>query len=331
MIRSIDNLKKNKNYSVKLSRIRSKFLSTLIVLIFLFSLIFIANLSSNNCVRAGTVSYIPAPPKGVEKCTLNMEYEYTISTIDTGSYWIFDWGDGYFSDWILVEGNGSSVSKSHSWKLTGTYEVRVKHKSIYNVESQWSSPLTVNIFADLDGDGWSDQIEFSYETGYTDPADYPLDTDGDGIPDEDSYDDKYTGDSNDDNDDFDDAMELQIGSDPKDPTGFKKINIDDTDHYLVDINNDGTSNFFYNTIDKLSTNFGYTEDNIYLIDFNGDTKWDYNYNPVSGTITNYKEWSLFEVPLFWLIVTIIAALIIATYVLFKSGILYVYEVEVVYE
>ena len=84
---------------------------------------------------------------------------------------------------------------------------------------------TANIILDSDGDGWDDEIEESYGTDPHNERDTPLDFDGDGIPDEDSSDGKYIGDTDDDNDALSDDIEDLLGSNSKNKADIITIEI----------------------------------------------------------------------------------------------------------
>lgn len=317
MLKNIDNLKK-KNYS-----------ALLIVFILFFLIIFIVNIVSSTVATAGSVSYTPAPPAGNTSGNVDMFYEYVVSTIDTGSHWMFNWGDGTYSSWVEVGESDNSVSQTHSWNFPGVYEVRIKHRSIYNVESAWSPPLIVEIVLDSDMDGWVDEAEYSYGTSSTDPDDYPFDTDSDGVPDDDSPDGKYIGDDDDDNDGIADVIELQLGSNPKNVLDITKIGISGVSYYLVDVTEDGKSDLFYNTALDRSSTVKIADGGVYLVDFDGNGQWDYTYNPVYKTVTYYEEFSV--LPWLLLALGIFIGALIVVFLLFKTGVLFLYEEYVVEE
>lgn len=328
MIHNKYNLKKNKHYKIKSYKFKPRHITIIMIIIYVFSLILMVNLFNTNCIQGEISFYIPNPPIGPEFGYINIDYEYIIHTTDEGSYWMFDWGDGTISKWILVNESVTSVSKPHSWNSTGIFEVRVKHKNILSGESQWSTPLIIKIDSDLDNDGWTDQIEISYGTNYNDSSKYPLDTDGDRTPDNNSYDGAYIGDLDDDNDGLYDITEFNLGSNPKVPYDVIKINIDNNLHYLVDTDSDGIANLFYNSISKSYSDLDILENDIFLIDFNSDSTWDYSYSSADGMINVQEEWTFFGIPIYLLLIGIIAAIIISIIILFKTGIFYIYEVEV---
>lgn len=322
MLKNTSNLKKNAVI------LKSTFY--LILLISIFFLLSNCILNSNNAnLKASYNQYIPAPPVGDTSGYANVDYEYVIKTIDTKSYWMFDWGDGTYSSWVKLEESDTSISQHHSWSSSGFFEVRVKHKDAYGGEGSWSPPLTVEINLDADGDGWIDVKEFSYRTNSTDPEDYPLDTDNDGIPDNSSPDGKYVGDTDDDNDGLSDTLEIQLGSDSKYNLDVNEIKINGITHYLI--NTKGGSVLFYNVINENATAIGTTKEGLYLIDFNNDGRWEYSYNTIDGSVSTYDEKISFERSWPLAIIAIVIIVILTIFVLFKKGVIYLYDEYVVEE
>ena len=60
-------------------------------------------------------------------------------------YYLFDWDDGTDSGWLGPFDSGAMASASHSWSEVDTYEIRVKAKDVYNVESDWSDSKVIDI------------------------------------------------------------------------------------------------------------------------------------------------------------------------------------------
>lgn len=60
-------------------------------------------------------------------------------------YYMFDWGDGTYSDWLGPYSSGRSVSASHTWDDRGDFNVRVKSKDDHGVMGEWSDPLPVTM------------------------------------------------------------------------------------------------------------------------------------------------------------------------------------------
>lgn len=283
--------------------------SKLIIILLLFSLL-------NICAAAGSF-YIPNPPTGITSGGINIDYEYTIATGEVGSNWKFDWGDGTYSDWIEVEESDASISQTHSWSEYGTYNVRVKHRSIYLTYSPWSDSLVVTISEvfDTDGDGWSNQVEDTYGTDPDDPNDYPLDTDGDGTPD--------STDEDDDNDGLTDIVEGSLGSNSKTSLDVTPTVILGSPFYFVDTDYDGNSDLLYILETGKHTEITIQDGKMHL-DIDADGGWDYTYK--GGLFTIYE-------PFPWLTVIIATILIILLVVilLFKTGVIFLYEEEYVVE
>jgi len=95
-------------------------------------------------------AYVPYPPDGPDSGIINTDYEFIIHTIEVGSSWMFDWGDESNSSWIELKESDIYVSQNHSWTDAGEYGVRVKHRSIYGIDSSWSKPSIINISEESD-------------------------------------------------------------------------------------------------------------------------------------------------------------------------------------
>lgn len=75
-------------------------------------------------------------------------YTYSTATIDPDGdqvYYMWDWGDGTYSDWSVPFSSEVGVTGSHIWTATGIYNVRVKAKDINGNEGDWSDPLEVTV------------------------------------------------------------------------------------------------------------------------------------------------------------------------------------------
>jgi len=61
-------------------------------------------------------------------------------------YYMFDWGDETYSEWLGPYGSGEEVETNNSWSTIGEYEVKAKAKDTFGEESDWSPyPLIVEI------------------------------------------------------------------------------------------------------------------------------------------------------------------------------------------
>ena len=306
---------------------KNDFTKSFPIIFFCFTLFF--------SISSQASSYIPSAPEGPYEGDIGVEYEFKVYTSESAASWKFDWDDGNYSDWVSLEDSLDYVSQNYSWDKEGEYSIRVKHKAKYIGESDWSSSLKITILEsfDIDEDGWNNTIEISYGTNITDENDYPLDTDNDGIPDEGSLDNSYTGDFDDDNDLLDDAIELIIGSDPLDKSDVTNVKINDETHFLVDVNNDGEIDFFYNSNTKNSSIVIKLDNNI-LIDMNDDGFSDYAYDIYIGIVQKYvpshdivDKGRTSEFPWTSLIITVGFIVVLIIFLLFRKGVFYVYEEE----
>ncbi len=90
----------------------------------------------------------PNPPHGQTNGYPNIEYIYYASTTDPDEdqiSYLFDWGDGSFSDWSPLVDSGTEVSASHTWTTEATFNVKVQARDKRGDLSEWSDPLKVII------------------------------------------------------------------------------------------------------------------------------------------------------------------------------------------
>jgi hypothetical protein len=164
---------------------------------------------------------------------------------------------------------------------------------------------------DDDNDGYIDDMELSYGSDPKSLNDYPTDTDNDGVPDDDSSDGKYLGDEDDDGDGLSDIVEATIGSSSKTETDSTKIFIGGKSYFLVDVSKDGYYDVLYEPISGSTTGVEKQGDN-YLLDINGDGKPDRKYTTADGSVSTYEE--QITIPLIvWLFIILI--LIIAALII----------------
>ena len=86
--------------------------------------------------------------EGIRNGHAQKRYTYTFSTEDPESNkvsYFIDWGDGRTWNWFGPFTSGEEVTKSHQWSREGEYEIRVKAKDTYGVESDWSDPFTISM------------------------------------------------------------------------------------------------------------------------------------------------------------------------------------------
>lgn len=79
----------------------------------------------------------------------NVSYNFNATTTDPDNDLIsirFAWGDGDTSDWSGYVSSGSTITMSHSYSNTGTYNIRAQARDIHNLRSAWSSPHQIAIY-----------------------------------------------------------------------------------------------------------------------------------------------------------------------------------------
>ncbi|MCJ7570849.1 MAG: DNRLRE domain-containing protein, partial [Candidatus Thermoplasmatota archaeon] len=89
----------------------------------------------------------PSKPIGQINGTKGISYLYTSNTTDPDGdqvYYLWDWGDDSFSQWLGPLESGEITNALHSW-AKGSYNIRVKAKDIYGLESEWSYLLSIRM------------------------------------------------------------------------------------------------------------------------------------------------------------------------------------------
>jgi hypothetical protein len=90
----------------------------------------------------------PETPKGPSNGKIGNEYDFSTSTTDPDKdniYFLFDWGDNSINTWVGPFESDEVCNESHKWEFQETYNIRVKAKDSYGVQSEWSDPLSVRI------------------------------------------------------------------------------------------------------------------------------------------------------------------------------------------
>jgi len=181
--------------------------------------------------------------------------------------------------WTFGDGTmGWGIKPTHIYNRSGVFVVTLTVTDNTNLTD--TENTTVNIKLDTDGDGWSDEDEEYYNSDKTNANDIPLDTDNDGVLDAD--------DEDDDNDIINDEIETILGTNPK----IKDITIKVLNgivFYLIDLDDDGIPDRFYNASSEKDVTVKIREDGTYLLNIDSDAYWDYVYDPASGETTNYEE------------------------------------------
>jgi hypothetical protein len=95
-----------------------------------------------------TPPFKPDLPTGDTNGKAKSEYTYSTKAIDQKSeqlYYLFDWGDETNSSWLGPYNSGELIEASHTWTQKGSYDVKVKAKDSYDLESLWSDPLPITM------------------------------------------------------------------------------------------------------------------------------------------------------------------------------------------
>ena len=88
----------------------------------------------------------PQKPEGTRHGFSGENYSHSSITNDPDGdpiYYMWDWGDGNFSEWIGPYESRLTCIETYTWFEKGGYSIRVKAKDIYGLESDWSDPLDI--------------------------------------------------------------------------------------------------------------------------------------------------------------------------------------------
>lgn len=105
------------------------------------------NVGNTDTTPASDTVTIDIPPNiptltGIVEGKPGQQYRYNASAADADgdpvSYW-FDWDDGTNTGWIGPFPPGAPVNANHTWSAKGAYEVKVKAKDFYGMESSWAT------------------------------------------------------------------------------------------------------------------------------------------------------------------------------------------------
>jgi hypothetical protein len=113
---------------------------------------------------------IPAQPSGQIVGQPGVEYDYSTYTTDPDGdslFYQFSWGDD-ISDWIGPYPSGDTCTASHTWNSSGTYQIKVKAKDVYDHECNWSDSLTIQVYiaGDCNDDKMIDVGDVVYLVNY---------------------------------------------------------------------------------------------------------------------------------------------------------------------
>jgi hypothetical protein len=83
----------------------------------------------------------PDAPDGPSYGVPEEKYEFSASTTDPEDgqiFYLFDWGDGEYSEWLGPFNSGETVTVSHTWYDLGDYNIRVRARDEWGSVSKWS-------------------------------------------------------------------------------------------------------------------------------------------------------------------------------------------------
>jgi hypothetical protein len=93
----------------------------------------------------------PTTPNGPTSGSSGIEYAYSASSTDPNGDLIkycFDWGDGTVT-WSDPVQSGVEVTLSHIWQTPGYFEIKIKARDSYGLDSPWSEPITMHISGEI--------------------------------------------------------------------------------------------------------------------------------------------------------------------------------------
>ena len=255
--------------------------------------------ASLSLAQQSPIAIISAPDTALTNQTVTFDASQSYDPNGTIVNYTWDFGDG-------TTGYGKVVN--HSYMRPGNYTITLTILDNENLSNSTSKQIEVK--SDLDNDGWADEEESRYGTDPYNASSYPEDTDSDHLPD--------IEDDDDDNDGLNDTVEKLIETDPKIKNKFVNLSIDGKETFLVDKDNDGVYDVFYDPTANLTTSTSLVDINKYLIDCDGDGKPDYTYNATSNTLNRIQRFT--EIP--WpIVIEVLVAIIIVVAIgyLYKKG------------
>jgi hypothetical protein len=89
-----------------------------------------------------------AKPEGPQEWIKNFDATFSTNAIDPEGesvFYMFDWGDGNFSEWVGPYNSGQNGETSYSWSELGEYEIKAVAKDIWGIQSEWSEPAIIVI------------------------------------------------------------------------------------------------------------------------------------------------------------------------------------------
>ena len=105
------------------------------------------------------VPITPQKPQGPSTGQIGKDLLFSVNTIDPDDDDIrygWDWnGDDVVDEWSDYMSSGSTDTRPHSWMANGTYHIKVLAEDTFEMQSEWSLPLTIEIIkkSDLECNG----------------------------------------------------------------------------------------------------------------------------------------------------------------------------------
>jgi len=90
----------------------------------------------------------PSTPEGPTSGKINTELTYKTTTTDIDGdeiYYLFDWGNGEYSEWIGPYTSDEIAEASYSWNENGEYEIKVMARDENGKQSEWSDPIEITL------------------------------------------------------------------------------------------------------------------------------------------------------------------------------------------
>jgi subtilisin family serine protease len=97
-----------------------------------------------NAYKALTAPEKPEKPTGPTKGKTGVTYMFSTKTNDIEGeqvYYIWDWGDGNFSEWLGPYNSEELIETEYSWEQENNFNIRIKAKDVNGGCSPWSEPL----------------------------------------------------------------------------------------------------------------------------------------------------------------------------------------------
>ena len=213
---------------------------------------------------------------------------FSTSDVDGLVQYRIEWGDGDISEWCGFILFDIPVRFSHEFDESGSFEVVAQAKNSFGLFSEYSEVYTITIEPDTDGDGLKDSIE------------------------------------------------AELGSSKYDGSDAFSVEIDSDSYYIVALS--AAKKILYDVENKISNDIVIIRSDYYQLDVDFDGSWDYFYHPSDGSISSYVEQEsveesglIFGVPLWSFGAVIVCIVVCVIFLLIKTGIIVVYEEYVVEE